>query len=74
MFDAKQVVNALLKSANPNQAIISLAKTNPALMQAMRAVNGKTPAQVKEMAERMAAQRGINLDAFIRELGLTPRK
>lgn len=74
MFNPRQIITALSKSANPNQMLSQIARTNPAVQQAMMMVNGKTPAQVKEMAEKMAAQRGINLDVFIREMGLTPPK
>ena len=74
MFNPRQIITALTKSTNPNQMLSQIARTNPAVQQAMMMVNGKTPAQVKEMAEKMAAQRGINLDVFIREMGLTPLK
>jgi hypothetical protein len=72
MFNPRQIITALSKSANPNQMLSQIARTNPAVQQAMMMVNGKTPAQVKEMAEKMAAQCGINLDTFMREMGISP--
>lgn len=70
-FNPMQVMNAIMKSANPNQMLNQIAMQNPVFQQAMHATNGKTPKQVRDMAYSIAKQRGINLDTFMREMGIT---
>ena len=65
-----QFIQALLKSTNPNQMIAQAAQHNPALQQAMQAVNGKTPQQIKDMAYGIARQRGIDLGMLAKQLGI----
>lgn len=69
-FNPRQVMNAIMKSANPNQMLNQIAMQNPVFQQAMQATNGKTPKQVRDMAYSIAKQRGINLDTFMREMGI----
>lgn len=69
-FNPMQVMNAIMKSANPNQMLYQIAMQNPVFQQAMQATNGKTPKQVRDMAYSIAKQRGINLDTFMREMGI----
>lgn len=71
-FNPRQVMNAIMKSANPNQMLNQIAMQNPVFQQAMQATNGKTPKQVRDMAYSIAQQRGINLDTFLREMGISP--
>ena len=70
-FNPMQVMNAIMKSANPNQMLSQISMQNPIFQQAMQATNGKTPKQVRDMAYSMAKQRGINLDTFMREMGIS---
>ena len=70
MFNPMQVFNAIAKSTNPNQMLMQYARQNPAIREAMQMVNGKTPNQVKQMAESIAQERGINLGVFMREMGI----
>lgn len=69
-FNPKQLLQAVMKSADPNRAFMQMAQTNPVLQQAMQMTNGKTPDQIRDMAREIARQRGIDLDSFIRELGI----
>lgn len=70
MFNPMQVFNAIVKSANPNQMLMQYAQQNPAIREATQMVNGKTPDQVKQIAESIAKQRGIDLNTFMREMGI----
>lgn len=65
-----QAIQMLRNGANPNQLMMQLAQNNPAVQQAMRAVNGKTPDQIRDMARQMAQQRGIDLDQLARQMGI----
>lgn len=55
---------------NPMGALNQMAAQNPMLAQAMRMMNGKTPAQLKQMAQNMAKERGMNIEDIVRQLGL----
>ena len=65
-----QVIQMLQRGANPNQLMMQLAQNNPAVRQAMQMVNGKTPDQIRDMAQQMAKQRGIDLDQLTQQLGI----
>lgn len=65
-----QVIQALQQGANPNQLMMQLAQNNPAVRQAMQMVNGKTPDQIRDMAQQIARQRGIDLTQLTRQLGI----
>ena len=66
----EQIASAVRNGMNPNRLAMQLAQRNPAVHQAMQAINGKTPEQVRDMAQQMAAQRGIDLDQLTRQLGI----
>lgn len=65
-----QVIQMLQRGANPNQLMMQLAQNNPAVRQAMQMVNGKTPDQIRDIAQQMAKQRGIDLDQLTQQLGI----
>lgn len=65
-----QLMQAVQRGANPSQLIMQLAQNNPAVRQAMQAVNGKTPDQIRDMAQQLASQRGIDLTQLTRQLGI----
>lgn len=65
-----QAIQALQKGANPNQLMMQLAQNNPAVRQAMQMVNGKTPDQIRDMAQQMARQRGVDLNQLSKQLGI----
>ena len=65
-----QIMNALRQGVNPNQIAMQLAQNNPSVRQAMQLVNGKTPAQVRDMAFQMAKQRGVDLYQLAQNMGI----
>jgi uncharacterized protein YidB (DUF937 family) len=65
-----QVIQMLQRGANPNQLMMQLAQSNPAVRQAMQMVNGKTPDQIRDMAQQMAKQRGVDLNQLTQQLGI----
>lgn len=70
MNNPMQILQAVQNGANPNQLIMQLSQQNPAFRQAMQAVNGKTPDQIRDMAYQMAQQRGIDLAQFAQQMGI----
>ena len=70
MNNPMQILQAVQSGANPNQLIMQLSQQNPAFRQAMQAVNGKTPDQIRDMAYQMARQRGVDLAQFAQQMGI----
>lgn len=70
MNNPLQLIQMIQRGGNPQQLIAQAAQNNPALRQAMQAVNGRTPEQVRDMAYQMAQQRGVDLNQLARQLGI----
>lgn len=56
---------------NPMQMLQSIANQNPQAAQIMKMLNGKSPTQLKQMAENMARERGTTVEDVARSLGFT---
>lgn len=65
-----QLIQMIQRGGNPQQLVMQAAQNNPILRQAMQAVNGRTPEQVRDMAYQMARQQGIDLNQLSRQLGI----
>lgn len=64
------MANAMRKGQNPMNVLQSLAMKDPQAAQFIKMVNGKSPAQLKQMAENVAANYGTSVDEVARGLGL----
>ena len=64
------LIQVLRSSGNPMQAVASMAKGNPVMQQGANMIAGKSPEQVEQIARNMAAQRGVDIDAMLQQLGL----
>lgn len=62
-----QLVNG---GGNPMGLLSQAAMQNPQMAQAMQMINGKDAAQLKQMAENMARERGLDINALASSLGL----
>ncbi len=65
------IMGALRNGGNPKALMQSVAANNPAMQQFMRMIDGKSPDQLRQMAENMAKERGISLNDVARNLGIT---
>lgn len=65
-----QVIQMLQRGANPNQLMGQLIEQNPVFRQAAQFMNGKTPQQIQQEVQRMAAQRGVDLNQLARNMGI----
>lgn len=70
MNSPMQLIQMIQRGGNPQQLVMQAAQNNPILRQAMQAVNGRTPEQVRDMAYQMARQQGIDLNQLSRQLGI----
>lgn len=64
------LVNAINAGQNPMAALQMMAGLNPQLAQAVQMLQGKSPAQLQQMAQNMARERGISINDLIRQLGI----
>lgn len=65
-----QLLQMIQRGGNPNQIIVQMIQKHPALRQAAQFMNGKTPQQIQQEVQQMAAQRGVDLNQLARQLGI----
>lgn len=65
-----QVMNAF-RNGNPVQILQQAAGRNPYAAQTLQAIQGKGPAQLRQVAENMAKERGIPLEELARQFGIS---
>lgn len=65
-----QLIQMLQRGANPQQLMTQLMQQHPAFRQAAQFMNGKTPQQIQSEVQKLAAQRGIDLDQLTKQLGI----
>lgn len=56
---------------NPTQFINQMAGSNPVAANLAQSIQGKSPAQLRQMAENLAKERGVNLEDIARQIGVT---
>lgn len=64
------LINLARTGGNPMTLMQQMAGRNPRAQQALQMVQGKTPDQLRQMAENMAKERGTTIDEIARGLGL----
>ena len=65
-----QMIGMLQNSKNPMAVMQKLAGQNPQLQQVMQIANGKSPMQLQQMAENLAREKGVNLQEFMKQMGI----
>ena len=65
-----QMMGMLQNSKNPMAVMQKLAGQNPKLQQVMGMTQGKTPQQMQQMAENLAREKGVNLQEFMKQMGI----
>lgn len=72
MSDPMTMMMQMLRGGNsPTIIMQQLSRANPQVAQAMRMIQGRSPQQLRQMAENMAKERGVSLNDIARNLGLT---
>lgn len=64
------MLSAMQSGRNPSLILRQLANTNPQARQVMQMVNGKSPDQLRQMAENLAANQGTTIEDVARSLGI----
>lgn len=71
MNNPVQLLMAAMKNGgNPAMLIQQMAQSNPQMAQAARMIQGKSNAELQQMAINMCRERGTNPETVLRQLGL----
>ena len=65
-----QMISLLQTGRNPTAILQVLAQNNPQARQVMQMLNGKSPTQLREIAQNMAAERGTTVEDIARQMGI----
>lgn len=65
-----QMMQGMRTGVNPMAMLGQLSGNNPIMARGMQLVQGKTPEQLQQIAQNMAKERGIDLNAMLRQFGL----
>lgn len=65
-----QMVGMLRNGKNPQQLLMQMAQNNPQVRQVMQMMQGKSPAELRQMADNIAAERGTTVEDVARQLGI----
>ena len=68
MLDLRQMVQMVMNGGNPMTMLQQMG--DPRAMQAINMLQGKSPAQLQQMAINMAQERGTTVEAVARSLGI----
>lgn len=66
-----QIVNLMRSGGNPNVLLQQLARTDPQINKVLQMTRGKSDAEMRQFAENLARERGIDLENLARSLGIT---
>ena len=61
---------SMMRGGNPQQILQQLMQQDPRVGQAMQMIQGKSPQELRQMAENLAKERGIDLNAFVQQFGM----
>lgn len=64
------LVQTIRNGGNANAVLQNMAASDPRISQAMQMMQGKSPQQLRSMAENMARERGVNIADVARGLGI----
>lgn len=65
-----QMVGMLRNGKSPQQFLMQMAQNNPQVRQVMQMMQGKSPAELRQMADNIAAERGTTVEDVARQLGI----
>lgn len=64
------LVNAVNSQQNPLDVLQQMAGGNPLAAQAFNMIRGKSAAELRQIAENMAKERGVSINDVLRQLGI----
>ncbi len=70
MLNPMQLIQMIQGGGNPMQMLMQESRQNPVIGQVMRMTNGRTPNEMRNMAQEMARQKGVDLNQVAQSMGL----
>lgn len=64
------LIQAFQQNQNPMGLLEQMAQSNPLVNRAMKMTSGKSPQQMRQMAENMAREQGVDLEQLARQMGM----
>lgn len=64
------IINFARNGGDPMMLMQQMAGRNPQMQQAMSMIRGKSPEQLRQMAENMAKERGLTVEQVAKNIGL----
>ena len=64
-------VEQMKRGMNPNAVLSQIARSNPQVTQMMKILNGKSETELRQFAQNLAKERGVDLDNLMRSMGIT---
>ena len=72
MSNMMQMISSQIqRGMTPNAILSQMAQRDPRVAQVMQITRGKSNAEMRQYAENLARERGIDLDSFVRSMGIT---
>ena len=65
------ILSQLQKGVNPTAILQIMSRDNPQVAQVLRITQGKSPAELRQYAQNLAKERGIDLYDFMRSMGIS---
>lgn len=64
------LIQAFQTNQNPAGMLEQMARSNPMVNRALQMTSGKSPQQLRQMAENMAHERGTTLEQLAQQMGI----
>ena len=71
MNNLMQITNLMRQGRSFNGIMQQMARSDPRVNQFVGMVNGKSTSQLRQMAENIARERGLDLNEVARSMGIT---
>lgn len=69
-MNVMQLIQMTRGGGNPMQMLQQMAMSDPQAAQAIRMMQGKSPAELRQMANNMCRERGTTVEAVMQQLGI----
>lgn len=70
MMNPMQLIQMMQNGGNPMQILSQMGRQNPMVGQVLQMTNGRTPNEMRDMAQRIARQKGVDLNQLAQSMGL----
>lgn len=65
------ILSQMQRGINPTAILQIMSRDNPQVAQVLKITHGKSPDELRQYAQNLAKERGIDLDDFMRSMGIS---